>query len=291
VDASNSQYLRTYRYIFDITHKPIAVLRVDIKRDMFNNVQASSTFHEIVLLVLSLVAIIGMSILVNWFFSKQERLMSSFARFVPRRFLRLLEKHDILEVNLGDSDEKELSVLFLDIRNFTTLSEKMTPDENFEFINRFLMHQAPVISQHHGFIDKFIGDSIMAIFYRPEYHVDDAVSAALDMLDTLDSDNLKNNLGVEFDIGVGIGINTGKLMLGVIGSLGRLAGTVVGDIVNEASRIEGLTKQYAPSLLISESAKSKLKNKDDYVIEYIDEVKVKGKRKASRVYSIQRRKS
>jgi HAMP domain-containing protein len=109
----------------------------------------------------------------------------SIERFVPRAFLSLVGRPKIVDVELGDNKREEMSILFSDIRSFTTLSESMTPDENFAFINAYLEHMGPVIRDHNGFIDKYIGDAIMALFKN----ADDALRAGLAMLDTLDQFN------------------------------------------------------------------------------------------------------
>lgn len=158
----------------------------------------------------------------------------AFSRFVPREFLSLLNKKNVVDVQLGDQIEKEMTVLFSDIRGFTSLSEKMTPQENFNFINAYLSQMAPIIAQHHGFIDKYIGDAIMALFPTD---AEEALNASIAMLKTLTTYNKilqKNNLA---PINIGIGLNTGRLMLGTVGGKNRMDGTVISDAVNLASRI------------------------------------------------------
>jgi class 3 adenylate cyclase len=133
-----------------------------------------------------------------------------------------------------------MSILFSDIRSFTTLSESMMPDENFAFINAYLERMGPVIRDHNGFIDKYIGDAIMALFKN----ADDALRAGLAMLDTLDQFNAGRRAAGQQPIAIGIGINTGSLMLGTIGERHRMDGTVISDAVNLAARVESLTKDY-----------------------------------------------
>ncbi len=141
-----------------------------------------------------------------------------------------------------------MSILFADIRDFTTLSERMTPEENFKFINAYLSHMEPAILDNNGFIDKYIGDAIMALFSRS---ADDAIKAGIDMLHRLAKYNTKRTNPERPPIQIGIGINTGSLMLGTVGGQTRMDGTVIGDAVNLASRLEALTKHYGVSLLIS----------------------------------------
>lgn len=175
---------------------------------------------------------------------ENARLATSYKRFVPREFLSLLGKRNIVEVQLGDQVEKDMTVLFTDIRNFTSLSEKMTPAENFSFINEFLSYMGPIIREHNGFIDKYIGDAIMALFSDHS----DAIRASVAMLKALKGFN-QDRPGQHINIGVGL--NSGKLMLGTVGEKGRMEGTVISDVVNLASRLEGITKQYGVSIIVS----------------------------------------
>ncbi len=164
----------------------------------------------------------------------------SIERFVPHAFLAIIGKPSIVEVELGDNKREKMSILFSDIRSFTTLSEGMTPDENFAFINAYLERMGPVIRDHNGFIDKYIGDAIMALFGN----ADDAVRAGLAMLGALDGFNDDRRAAGLKPIAFGVGINTGLLMLGTIGEKDRMDGTVISDAVNLAARIESLTKDY-----------------------------------------------
>ncbi len=204
-------------------------------------------------------------------------------RFVPRQFLSMLGKQSVIEIQLGDQVEKEMSVLFSDIREFTFLSEEMTPQDNFNFINGYLSRMVPIIDKHQGVIDKYIGDAIMALFPN---NADTAVQAALAMIKTLDEYNCSRGRPGRPVIKIGIGINTGKLMLGMVGGQNRMAGTVIADAVNLASRVENMTKMYDAALLISENTYSRLKEPSRYVIRPIGKIKVKGKLKAVMIYEI-----
>ena len=197
----------------------------------------------------------------------------SIERFVPQAFLAIVGKPSIVEVELGDNKLKTMTILFSDIRNFTTLSEAMTPDENFAFINAYLERMGPVIRDHNGFIDKYIGDAIMALFES----ADDALRAGLAMLDTLETFNAERRAAGQAQIGIGIGINSGTLMMGTIGEKHRMDGTVISDAVNLASRVEGLTKTYGARLLVSQYTVESLSDPKAYDIRPIDVVVVKGK--------------
>ncbi|WP_254564121.1 AAA family ATPase [Oscillatoria sp. HE19RPO] len=211
------------------------------------------------------------------------QLNQAYERFVPRQFLQVLDKASIVEVELGDQVQVEMSVLFSDIRDFTTLSESMTPEENFKFINSYLSRMEPAISEHSGFIDKYIGDAIMALFSG---EADNAVKAGISMLHRLvDYNQHRANCGFA-PIKNGIGINTGSLMLGTVGGENRMDGTVISDAVNLASRVEKLTKNYGVSLLITHQTYSRLIHRDRYAIRRIDRVQVKGKSQEVTVYEV-----
>ena len=211
------------------------------------------------------------------------QLNQAFSRFVPRQFLQLLDKKSLVDVQLGDQVQQEMSVLFSDIRDFTTLSERMTPQENFQFINAYLSRMEPAIIDNQGFIDKYIGDAIMALFGGS---ADDAVKAAIAMLQRLRAYNQQRIQSDYQPISIGIGINTGSLMLGTVGGQSRMDGTVISDDVNLASRLEGLTKFYRVSLLISQQTLARLHNPMEYCIRFIEKTTVKGKSKAVAVFEV-----
>jgi len=211
------------------------------------------------------------------------QLNEALSRFVPRQFLQLLEKDSIIDIQLGDEVEQEMSVLFSDIRNFTTLSETMTPEDNFKFINAYLSQMEPAIIEHQGFIDKYMGDGIMALFSGS---ADDALRAGISMLQRLAKYN-KNRLKSGYlRLKIGIGINTGSLMLGTVGGRYRMDTTVISDHVNLASRLENLTKEYGVSLFMTHYTLARLQNPTEYNLRFIEQVKVKGKTKAVAVFEV-----
>jgi PAS domain S-box-containing protein len=213
----------------------------------------------------------------------ESELTDAYGRFVPHQFLNLLGYESIIDVNLGDQVQEEMSVLFADIRDFTTLSETMTPQENFNFINAYLSRMEPAITSNNGFIDKYIGDAIMALFSD---FADDAVKAGIAMLNILTNYNEDRQRVGYVPIQIGIGINSGSLMLGTVGGKSRMDSTVISDAVNLASRIEGLTKDYSVPLLISHQTLERLRNPDDYAIRIVDKVQVKGKSQYVVVYEV-----
>ena len=205
---------------------------------------------------------------------QQSKLTEAAKRFVPNEFVSLLSRDSLSDVKLGDSVEKEMSILFSDIRDFTALSEGMTPQENFKFINAYLSRMEPGIIKNHGFIDKYIGDAIMALFGHSAI---DAVQAGISMLYALDDYNQYRINDGYAPIKIGIGINTGSLMLGTVGATNRMDSTVIGDAVNLAARVESLTKSYGVSMLITQNTFLKLIDSPCYAIRNIGRVRVKGK--------------
>ena len=194
----------------------------------------------------------------------------SMQRFVPEQFLKNLDKENILQVQKGDAKSLEMAVLFTDIRGFTSLSETIGTRETFAFLNRYLEIMEPIIESKGGFIDKFIGDAIMALFVEPEK----ALEAAIAMMEATKEQILPDGTRLK----TGIGIHFGELILGTVGSENRLETTVIGDTVNLASRIESLTKQYSAEILVSADVIKKISNKN-YKWKELDSVTVKGKSK------------
>ncbi|MCK6380539.1 MAG: adenylate/guanylate cyclase domain-containing protein [Leptospiraceae bacterium] len=176
-----------------------------------------------------------------------------------------------------------MTVLFSDIRNFAEMSEKMSPEETFEFINNYLACMGPVISKHNGFIDKYIGDAIMALFESPQK----AVTAAIGMLRALTKFNSIQSDKELRTIRIGIGVHTGMLILGTVGEEDRLQTTVIGDTVNIAARIEALTKVYKAPLIVSGESLVDEKRIGNFLFtREIDNVRVKGKEKPITLFEV-----
>lgn len=207
----------------------------------------------------------------------------AYGRFVPYEFLQFLERESIVDVQLGDQVQKDMTILFSDIRAFTTLSEHMTPKENFDFINDYLQRVGPVIRDRHGFIDKYIGDAVMALFPQT---ADDAVQAAIAMLEQVAKFNRERQAQGQEAIAIGVGLHTGTLMLGTIGESQRMESTVISDAVNLASRLESLTKLYGASILISEQTWKNLPTPALYQARFLGQVQVKGKKQPVGVIEI-----
>ncbi len=211
-----------------------------------------------------------------------SRTNTAYARFVPGEFLSLLGKQSIIDVALADNVQMEMTVLFSDIRSFTTISEGMDPQRNFQFLSDFLSKMGPIVRKNHGFIDKYFGDAIMALFQS----TDDAVDAAIALSQQLIEYNRvrqENQLPL---IDIGIGLNTGRMTLGTLGEHNRMDGTVISDAVNLASRIEGMTKMYRVTLLISERTFRGLKDVNRFAVRLLDRVRVKGKTDPVTIYEV-----
>lgn len=212
-----------------------------------------------------------------------DRTNQAYSRFVPHEFLQFLNRNSILDVRLGDQVQQDMTILFADIRAFTTMSEAMTPQENFSFLNAYLNRVSPVIRQNHGFIDKYIGDAVMALF---PHKADDALKAAIAMRQEVLHYNQERRRQNTPPIEVGFGIHTGTLMLGIIGEAERMEGTVISDAVNLASRLERLTKLYGVAILISQDALFSIERPSRYQFRFLDRVQVAGKREAISVFEV-----
>ncbi len=215
--------------------------------------------------------------------SELERIAAASARFVPREFLKFLKRESIVDARLGDAVQAEMTIMFADIRSFTSLSESMSPQENFEFLNSYLSRVGPVIRQYNGFIDKYIGDGIMALFPNC---AEDAVQAAIEMQQQVKIYNKhRENSGYK-PISIGIGLHTGTLMLGTIGEAERMESTVISDAVNLASRVEGLTKLYGVGVVASVQTLCRIDDPQHYKCRFLDRVQVKGKQTPVAVFEI-----
>ncbi|MCW6034814.1 AAA family ATPase [Spirulina subsalsa FACHB-351] len=237
-----------------------------------NNLAVGAFTKERILLINLLSTQAAISLEKARLYQEQAQLNHALGRFVPGQFLDLLNKQSIIDIQLGDQVERKMTVLFSDIRHFTRLSEQMNPAENFAFINEYLASMEPVIQANHGFIDKYIGDAIMALFPQQADH---GVQGALAMLRALEDYNQTHPQ--QSPVKIGIGLHTGFLMLGTVGSSRRMDGTVIGDAVNLSARVETLTKTYGVSLLMTHQTLAQLEDPLAYDVRFIEQVKVKGK--------------
>lgn len=210
---------------------------------------------------------------------------SAFEKYVNKELLEDLIANPS-QLNLV-GEEKDITVLFSDIRGFTTLSEKLHPRDLVTLLNQFLEKMSRVIHGRDGNIDKFIGDAIMAFWNAPisnRNHASLAIYSAVEMIQELEKSKL--NQPNFRQLSIGIGINTGKIIVGNVGSSDRLNYTILGDNVNLGARLEGLTKKYAVHIIVSESTKNSFVKIDKFslVFRLLDIIIVKGKSIPIKIY-------
>ena len=222
----------------------------------------------------------------------EKRIRRAFSRFVPEQIIdSLVKQADDTDQKVGVGETRSVTILFSDIRSFTNISEKNRADVLVSFLNRYFSTMVEIIKKHGGTIDKFIGDAIMAEFGTPVSYEDNcrrAVMAAYEMRDALPSVEMGDLVmpdGMVFNIG--IGIHYGEVIVGSIGSKDKTDYSVIGDNVNLASRLEGLTKTYGTQILVSESVRADA-GEDSFCFRHLDDVRVKGKKNAVPIYAVDR---
>jgi class 3 adenylate cyclase/CHASE3 domain sensor protein len=213
----------------------------------------------------------------------REQLLQAASRFVPYEYLSFLQRDNITEIKLGDHVSAEMAVMFSDVRGFTTMSEGMTPQQNFDFINMYLNRVSPSIRENDGFIVKFLGDGMMAIF---PYGVDNAIYSAITKMKEVNKINAERIEAGQPAIDLGIGIHTGHMMVGMIGDEKRMQGDAFSDNVNLTSRVEGLNKFYGTSLIITEEARMRMSAPQEHHMRYMGRVQVKGREQPIALYEI-----
>lgn len=221
----------------------------------------------------------------------ERNIRKAFGRFVPEQIIDELVEGAEKQAKVDVGEKRDVAILFSDIRSFTNISERNKPETIVAFLNRYFTAMCTVIKKHGGTIDKFIGDAIMAEFGVPVSYEDNArraVAAAYEMREALSSVPLEDLVlpeGMKFDIG--IGIHYGDVIVGSIGSQDKTDYSVIGDNVNLASRLEGLTKTYGSMILVSEAVKTDIKS-DEFIFRHLDDVKVKGKANSVEIYAVDR---
>lgn len=166
-----------------------------------------------------------------------------YAKFVPLRLIQLFSQQSKARVKRGDFIVKQMSVLSSDIRDFTAISETLSPEETFLFLNDYLRQVGPTIRSHNGFIEKYVGDAIFALF---EKEPEDALSAGIEMHKTIARWNKESKPHRIGDIQIGVGIHFGELMLGIIGEEQRIESAVLSDSMGVANSLESMTKNTEP---------------------------------------------
>lgn len=215
---------------------------------------------------------------------REERIRFIFQKFVPQEVIN--QVLNLASDSMLIGARQKVSVFFSDIRGFTTISESLKPEELVLSLNSYFDKMVRIIISHHGTVDKFIGDAIMAIFGAPLVRPDDAESAvysAIQNTDALEEFNQGQRATGKIEFHIGVGINTGDVIVGNIGSEQKIDYTVIGDTVNLASRLEGLTKMYHVPIVISEFTKDEIPAGKFYFRE-LDTVRVKGKNKPVKIY-------
>jgi adenylate cyclase len=231
--------------------------------------------------------------LYRYFVTEKERreMRHAFGKYVSKDILEEILK-DPKKVKLG-GDEKDATVFFSDVRGFTTLSEKLTPAELVAFLNRYLSSMTDIALENRGVVDKYIGDAIMAFWGAPISEPDHArlaMRASLLMIDALVDFNAKNKAAGDLEIDIGIGLNSGPVIAGNMGSELRFDYTVMGDTVNLASRLEGQTKTYGVHIIASETSVAKISpdvaKQDNLLFRELDKIKVKGKTQPVTIFEV-----
>jgi class 3 adenylate cyclase len=214
---------------------------------------------------------------------REHKIRNIFQKYVPQELIdRFFQNPE--EMLVGDN--RDLAILFSDIRGFTTISEGMRPDDLVNSLNRYFSTQVDIIMGHGGVIDKYIGDAIMAFFGAPIAHPDDryqAVLAGIEMSQALETFNADQRAAGKPEFQIGVGIGCGEVTVGNIGTDRKMDYTVIGDVVNLASRLEGLTKMYKQQLLITGPLYQAVKEK--IPVRAIDRVAVKGKTKGVSIFT------
>ena len=213
--------------------------------------------------------------------SKINRVYSD---FVPSEYLSFLGHDSILDVKLGDNIHREMTIMFADIRSYTTMSESMSPQQNFDFINEYLAVMGPCIKNNNGFVNHYLGDGLMALFPGS---AEDAVAASIDMSRALETFNQKLLLRRQEPIKVGVGLHYGKVIFGIIGDVFRKSGNVISDDVNISSRLEGLNKCYGSSIIVSQSVLDNLHASGNTpASRFLGQVIVKGRKSMVPIYEL-----
>lgn len=234
--------------------------------------------------VLMIIALFALDMSYGYFVEARTKrqITNLFGQYVPGELVDEMSEHPEQVSMIGDS--REMTILFSDVRGFTTISEGLEPQELTKLMNDFLTPLSRVVYKHRGTIDKYMGDCIMAFWGAPlrdDQHARHAIMAGIEMQQTLQALQPHFRERGWPEIHVGVGINTGRVSVGNMGSEVRVAYTVMGDAVNLASRLEGITKQYGVGIIVGENTREAV---TDFVYRELDLVRVKGKEQPIRIY-------
>ena len=252
-----------------------------------NNYYSDSIMYNINVLTNGAGIIVENSILFNQVSELTSKIKTVFAKFVPREII-----DDLVERQAGGTfltgEKRNVVILFSDIRSFTTISENNTAENVVNFLNNYFDVMVNIIEEEGGTIDKFIGDAILAIFGAPKSYEDNearALRAAMRMIQSLKQVHIDGMVLPDNELKIGIGLHEGPVIVGNIGSSDKVDYTVIGDTVNLASRLEGLTTHYKQQIIISDTLYEKVK--DAATLRELDIVKVKGKTEATSIYGVE----
>jgi adenylate cyclase len=216
---------------------------------------------------------------------EKRQVKKLFSRYVSKDVYEQLVANPSLAA-LGGS-RRHMTVLFSDIRGFTTMSEKGTPEDVVAQLNELFSRMVRVVFDHRGTVDKFVGDMVMALYGAPlddEDHAEHAVQTALAMIRTLEAMNREWASQGKPELDIGIGISTGDMIAGNVGSESIMSYTVIGDAVNLGARLESLNKDYGTRIIISDATRERLKGR--YDIRPLGNVIVKGKSQPVTIYEV-----
>lgn len=273
-------------YIKKFQPKSVAVIPSFLKKELrallyIENKVASDAFSKSKIQILRMLSgQIAISIENASLYNHMRQVNEAYQKFVPYKFLDSLGKKDILKVNLGDHIQRQMTAIFSDIRDYTNLSEKLSPKENFDFMNRYLNTVGPIVENHDGIVMQFIGDGILSLFSSAKNALDAAIETKK-VVNTFNQERIKEN---KSPIGLGFGVHTGKMILGIIGDLKRRQAGVISSEINTVSRIEGLNKLFGTSIIISEDTLSQIENPMDYNYRFLGKVQVKGQEGIVKLY-------
>lgn len=207
-----------------------------------------------------------------------EALAEKFYSFVPKQFLMRVAPRGVESLKVGTAKESEMTILFCDIREFTAIAETQAARDTFAWLNVFFESINRAVMDNHGFIDKYLGDAVMTVFDRDSEHAVDAVKATAQICQSLEAFNRdRHKFDLADPIRIGIGLHSGWGLIGTVGANQRMDTTVVGDVVNTASRLENLTKLYQCSVIASETVINHLPEDHDFQFRWLDLVTPRGK--------------
>jgi class 3 adenylate cyclase len=204
---------------------------------------------------------------------KQVKLTEAYSRFTPKAYLKFLGHPSILDVKLGDHKIGNMTVLFSDVRSYTTIAEKFTAEENFKFLSNYLEKMTGIVADHNGMVNQLLGDGILAFFDNPE----NALKAAIEMQLSLQDYVVKAKNGDSIKITVGVGLHSGDVIIGIVGNDQNMDTAILSDTVNAAARIEGLTKHFGAGILLSETTVDSLNENAKKSLRFVARVQMKGK--------------